>query len=179
MCTFESFMLKLGLYGNIFSASYNQYARLATDNTWFKSFWEYSQDLGIAVTLHPWYLLHPAQVGNESLTENFSLLGYAGNDICALNIIKHFKGVVHLSDILLCDSKTVDPAMLQFWPGQSRYVFPYQQPRQDDWKLWLQSIQDVTSAQHTLQAPLGWYLHPPHRLDIWTISTQTWVPFSH
>ena len=78
MRTFESFMLERGLYGNIFLADYSRFEGLSTYNTWFKSFWEYSRHLDINVRLHPKFLLHPARVGDKSLTEMFSSAGYKG-----------------------------------------------------------------------------------------------------
>ena len=60
-------MLEVGLYGNIFSADYSVFGVLATDNTWFKNFWELSQLLDIDVTLHNKYHLSPVQEGDRSL----------------------------------------------------------------------------------------------------------------
>ena len=72
MSTFETFMIEAGLYGNIFTKDYKKYGGAATDNTWYKNFWEYSCHLDIEVKFHDKFLLHPAQEGNRSLMELFS-----------------------------------------------------------------------------------------------------------
>ena len=60
MLTFESFILEVGLYGNIFLESYDKYGGLATNNTWYKGFWEYGRHLDAAVKFHTQFLLQPA-----------------------------------------------------------------------------------------------------------------------
>ena len=171
MSTFESFMLEVGLYGNIFSENYNEYGGLATDNTWYKNFWEYSRHLDIEVKFHAQFLLHPAREGDRSLTELFSCAGFVGRDLEALTIFRHFKCVVHLSDILCCDGKTVDPEMLEFTPGKSKYKFPYQKPRREDWELWKLALRHTTSSHYTLTSALGLFLQEPHQLGQWRISS--------
>ena len=132
MSTFETFMLEVGVYGNIFSQDYEQYGGLTTDNTWYKNFWQYCRHLNIEVRLHQKFMLAPAREGDRPLTELFSERGFAGRDLEALTVFRHFKCVVHLSDIMCCDGKTINPQILEFTPGASKYVFPYQRPRQDD-----------------------------------------------
>ena len=71
MLTFESFMLEVGLYSNIFLENYDEYGGLATDNTWYKNLWEYGCHLNIRVKFHAQFLLQPAREGDRSLTELF------------------------------------------------------------------------------------------------------------
>jgi hypothetical protein len=37
---YESFMVKVGLYGNTMDHDYNAYSILVTNNTWYKNVWE-------------------------------------------------------------------------------------------------------------------------------------------
>ena len=49
---YESFIVDIGLYGNVFSLEYDKWSHLATEGTWYKNFWEYSSTLGIEFRLH-------------------------------------------------------------------------------------------------------------------------------
>ena len=51
MSTFETFMLEVGLYGDIFTKDYQKYGGAATDKTWYKNFWEYSCHLDIEIKI--------------------------------------------------------------------------------------------------------------------------------
>jgi hypothetical protein len=37
---YESFLMDLGMYGNLLSCNYQRFSGLVTDNTWFKNIWE-------------------------------------------------------------------------------------------------------------------------------------------
>jgi len=124
MSTFETFMLEVGMYGNIFSCDYERYGPLTTDNTWYQNFWQYCHHLDVDFRLDPKFLLGPARVNDRPLTELFDEHGFRGLELESLTIFRHYKCVVHLSDILCCDGKTLDPRILEFTPGASKYVFP-------------------------------------------------------
>ena len=96
--------------------------------------------------------------------------GFTGPDLEALTIFRHFKCVVHLSDILCCDGKTVDASALTYSPGKSKYKFPYQQPRRSDWTLWKQTISQIAATHGARAVPLGRYLQKPHQTSQWYIS---------
>ena len=81
MLTFESFILDVGLYDNIFLESYDKYDGLATNDTWYKGFWEYRRHLDGAVKFHPKFLLQPAREGDRSLTEIFLSAGFVDHHL--------------------------------------------------------------------------------------------------
>jgi hypothetical protein len=50
MMGYESFLMDIGMYGNSLGYNYNQYSRLAMDNTWFKNVWELLRDFSVEAT---------------------------------------------------------------------------------------------------------------------------------
>ena len=170
MSTFETFMLEVGMYGNIFSCDYERFGPLTTDNTWYQNFWQYCHHLDVDFRLDPKFLLGPARMNDRPLTELFDEHGFRGLELESLTIFRHYKCVVHLSDILCCDGKTLDPRILEFTPGASKYVFPHQRPRQDDWRLWQRAVLLVTSSFRSTRPPLGRFLTEPHAHNQWWIS---------
>ena len=79
--------------------------------------------------------------------------------------------MVYLSDILCYEGKTVDPGILAFMPGKSKYFLPYQKPRPEDWELWKLALRCTTSSHYTLPSTLGLFLQEPHQLGQWRISS--------
>ena len=75
MLTFETFMLEVRLLGDIFKKDYQKYGGAATDNTWYKNFWEFSRHLDIEVKFHDKFLLHPAREGDQLLMDFFLTQG--------------------------------------------------------------------------------------------------------
>ena len=52
MChCYESFLMKVGLYGSVFLQSYQKLGILATKSTWFDNFWELAHQHGIRIEL--------------------------------------------------------------------------------------------------------------------------------
>ena len=50
-------------------------------------------------------------------------------------------------------------------------VFSIERPTRRDFELWRQALRDVTSAQYSLESPLGRYLTFPHNSDDWFATT--------
>ena len=106
---YEAFLVEVGLYGNLFSWDYNKMGGLATKGTWFQNTREMAALLGIRVELHDQYHLQPVREGDSSLMCLFYDAGFTGKQALeALNVVRRFKNVLHLSDLLLCDGKTID-----------------------------------------------------------------------
>ena len=45
---YESFVVDIGMYGNVFDLDYTMNSDLATNDTWFKNVWELLQEFGIS-----------------------------------------------------------------------------------------------------------------------------------
>jgi len=178
---YENFLIEVGLYGNIFSQDFSRYHFVATKDTWFRNFWELGQYLGVDVVLHEDAQLKPVREGDRSLIEVFSSLGYAGHTLIALNVMKNYHNVLHLSDLTCCDGRTIDGTVLSRERGHSaKHRFPYEKPRRSDFALWEEAVQAVSSATWTLPSTLGAYLREPHRPMAWRCNaTGTRVVMQH
>ena len=63
--------------------------------------------------------------GNRSLMEEFANIGFAHRKLKSLNTMRKYKQLIHLSDIVCCDGKTVDRNILAREPGlESSHGFP-------------------------------------------------------
>ncbi len=66
--------------------------------------------------------------------------------IVSLNIMRMHKKVIHTSNIVLCNGKTIKPEMLTNIPGQSgMHKFPTQRPTPLDLELWKSALQKISS----------------------------------
>jgi hypothetical protein len=104
---YESFLMDVGLYGNVFGYKYNHLSVLATDHTWFKNIWELLQEFKVDVSFGASAQLQPVRTGDRSLMSEFSKF-YSGCDLQNLNVFRQFKKVIHLSCIVLCDGHTIN-----------------------------------------------------------------------
>ncbi len=67
----------------------------------------------------------------------FVKAGYTKADLLSLNVMRMHKMVIHLSDIVRCDGKTIKPSMLSASAGMSdAHKFPLQRPMPTDMALW-------------------------------------------
>ncbi len=81
------------------------------------------------------------------------------------------KKVIHLSDIVLCNDKTIKPEMLLNLPGQSdTHKIPHQRPTPADLSLWRRALRKVSSEFHILMVLLQDYFSPPHDLPRWRLN---------
>jgi hypothetical protein len=79
------------------------------------------------------YQLKPVRKGDKSLMSEFMRIGYRHDNLLSLNIMRMYKKVIHLSDIVMCDGKTIMLEMLTDLPGQSNvHKFPTQKPTKAD-----------------------------------------------
>jgi hypothetical protein len=87
------------------------------------------------------------------------------------------KKVIHLSDIVLYDGKTIKLKMLLDLPGQSNtHKFPHQCPTPADLSLWKRALRKVSSEFHILMVPLQDYASPPHDLPWWMLNNDGLIP---
>ena len=165
---YESFVMDVGLYGNVFGYNYKHFSALATDHTWFKNLWELLQAFRVDASFGEGTRLHPVREGDRSLMSEFSRY-YSGRDLQELNIYRQFKKVIHLSCIVLSDGCTVDKDCLNLTEGRSdHHKFPLQRPSRAAQTLWAAAIRRISSDYFVIPATLGHYIRPPHRNHRWT-----------
>ncbi len=95
-------------------------------------------------------------------------VGYHGKDLFSLNIVHWFCNILHLSDISKCDGTTLgkftvsDQSELSSW-----YMFPQEEPRATDFRIWKDGVRCLCSGLTTLPTRLGFYICPPHLPVSW------------
>jgi hypothetical protein len=149
---------------------YKTHSMLATNNTWFKNVWELSHYFNIWLNFNGDLHLKPVRNGDKSLMSEFLQCGeFSHADIVSLNIIRMHKKVIHTSDIVLCNGKTIKPEMLTNIPGQSdMHKFPTQRPIPLDQELWKRALQKISSKYFVLTVQLQEYINKPHEMPLWT-----------
>jgi hypothetical protein len=141
MMGYESFMIEVGLYGNTMDYDFKAYSVLATNGTWYKNVWELVHYFKIRLVFQSEYRLGPVRRGDKSLMSEFVKAGYTKADLLSLNIVRMHKMVIHLSDIVRCDGKTIKPSMLSAAAGMlDAHKFPLQRPTPTDMALWTTAL---------------------------------------
>ena len=167
---YEALVIEVGAYGNTLSLPFAEYGALGTKNTWFRSLWESSQhfDVGIAISAN--CHLSPVRVNDRSLIECFREDGFEGESLSKLSRVLHFKRLVHLSDIVLCDGTTIDKTMLGRYRACSRYTFPKEKPTRTDFAFFDMAIKWISSPTLSLHHPLGDFISQGHLIRRWRSS---------
>ncbi len=95
---------------------------------------------------------------------------FSPTELVSLNIMRH-KKVIHKSDIMLCDGKTIKAGMLTDLPGRSDYhKFPTQRPTPADLSIWKTALCKLSSKFHVLTVKLQEYISPSHVLPRWLLN---------
>ena len=101
----------------------------------------------------------------------FVRAGYAKADLLSLNIVRMHKMVIHLSDIVRCDGKTIKQSILSASAGVSdAHKFPLQRPTPTDIVLWMTALRRISSEFYTLTLPLQEYISTKHSKPTWRLS---------
>jgi hypothetical protein len=87
---YKTFIMDIGMHGNPFSLNYELYSILATNGTWFKNVWELLHEFKTIATFSADNHIHPVQVGNQSLMQEFSRF-YGRRNLQTLNIYQQYK----------------------------------------------------------------------------------------
>jgi hypothetical protein len=76
-------------------------------------------------------------------------------DVLSLNILRMHKKVIHVSDIVLSDGKTIKPEMFSDLPGHSGiHKLPHQCPTPADLSIWKMALRKKSSEFHVLTVTL-------------------------
>jgi hypothetical protein len=141
MMGYESFMVKIGLYGNTMDHDYKAYSTLVMNNTWYKNIWELIHYFNIRLVFQSENRLGPVRGGDKALMPEFIRVGYKRADLLLLNIMQMHKMVIHLLDIVMCDGKTIKRSMLSASAGRSEvHKFPVQWHTLTDMNLWITAL---------------------------------------
>ena len=100
---YEAFQMEVGLFGDILAQDYIRYGCLATNGTWFANLWEYLSKYGVTLELDEQYHFKPVRVRDGSLMALFFQFPFDHRQVERFNRVRHFKGVVRVSNIISCD----------------------------------------------------------------------------
>ncbi len=113
----------------------------------------------------------PRTTGDNALMSEFIRVGYKQADLLSLNIVRMHKMVIHLSDIIMCDGKTIKRSMLLASAGHlEAYKFPVQQPTPMDMNIGMTALQMTSSKFNVLTLPLQEYISTTHSRPSWWLS---------
>ena len=114
------------------------------------------------------YHFKPVRVGDGSLMAMFFQFSFDHRQAERFNRVRHFKGVVRVSDIISCDVRTVEPFILDDTSANYlSYTFPYQKPTRGDFTFWKDCIRSMISASFTLPAALGIFISEGYLTRCW------------
>ncbi len=117
------------------------------------------------------YRLGPVRWGDKALMSEFIRVGYKRADFLLLNIVRMHKMVIHLSDIIMCDGKTIKRSMQTASAGHSEaHKFPVQRPTATDMNLWTTALWMMSSEFNVLTLPLQEYISKKHLRPSWRLS---------
>lgn len=87
----------------------------------------------------------------------------------AFNRVCKFHKVYFLSQLTLCDGKTIQPTFLMtVAPTQNTMHFPLEYPTPDDFTLWISTLRHLASSSLMLPFTLGHFLRLPYTTTHWT-----------
>ena len=100
--------LKHSSYGNPFKHPYEAFACLTTDGSWFKCLWELLDHYDVALELSSDFCLQPVRENDQTIVQAMYDAGFRGGQLQSIKVICHFLGLLHLSDLKVCDGYTLD-----------------------------------------------------------------------
>lgn len=130
-------------------------------------FWNYVSYFGFEVRFHDKYSLQPTCEHDCFLMEVFYKHHYKEKDLIRLSRVGKHKKVIKLSCIMLCDRRTINPAVLTTAEGLCPRKFSYEQPTHSDFCLWDDAICQISLPRLQLCCALGAFLHPAEQLIQW------------
>jgi hypothetical protein len=98
----------------------------------------------------------------------FFCLGYRSKELQALNIVRRFCNLLHVSDIAKCDGHTLNKFVISDCAEELvSHVFPREEPTLADVQAWNKGITRLCSSSISLIYIVGQYVHRPHLPHLW------------
>jgi hypothetical protein len=164
---YQVFQVEVGLHGNIFDYSFENYGDLATHG-FFRNMWQLLQLVGAQFrkcnTFDILLLWQEDRAAMEAIVDTGI---FSQRELVRMNRFCHHKKMHSIGDMTQCNGITVHPTMFLQEEGESYRAFPAQCPTTPDHGLWLCAIGSLTVSGHQLQHPLGVYTADPHHPDVW------------
>jgi hypothetical protein len=176
---YQIFQVKVGLHGNIFDYSFDNYGDLATHG-FFQNMWQLPRMFGVKFRIHDTFDIPLLCKDNHTIMDLVADTGiFSKSELVRLNRFQHHKKVYSIEDLTQCNGLKVDPVMFLREEGESMQDFSNQRPTAADHRLWLRAIGSLTVGGHKLRHPLGEYISDPHLPDIWVTSESQSEIYQH
>jgi hypothetical protein len=160
---YENLLIEVGLHGSPLQWKYSEYGHLATEATWFQNLWLLVSTYEVDTSFRDEDMVQGIRENDCSLIAEFYRIGYQGKQLTGLNIVRCFRNLLHVSDIVHCDGLTVDEfALSEDAEVSPKYTFPREQLTTSDFKLWKEALNCLCLGTTRLPYTLGRYLHHPH-----------------
>jgi hypothetical protein len=138
---YENFIVEVGLYGSPLQWNFDYYGILSTDATWFKNLWQLISLFGVDISFDESDTVTGIRNNDVSLMSEFYRIGYKGKQLESLNIVRRYRNLFHLSDISMCDGRSLDPFVVSDLAERSILLtFPRKEPTRSDFALWKAAI---------------------------------------
>ncbi len=169
---YDDFIMEVGLYGDPLSWEYINYGQLATQATWFSNLWQLCHTYQATVSINKsGRQITPICKNNRSIMSEFYRIGFRGNQLVGLNTVQKYKHFIHVSDMILCDGRTIDPFSLSDEQILSvQHVFSREEPTHANFSLRRSAISSLCEGTTGLPYALGPFVLPPHLEVYWYIN---------
>ena len=138
---YENFLIEVGLYGSPLKWSYSDYGHLSTQSTWFQNLWLLTHTYRVDISFRAEEMLQGIRENDRPLMAEFYRVGYRAKQLVALNVVRCYQNLLHVSDIVKCDGNTLDEFVLSDSIKTSvLYTFPREDPTTLDFKLWDEAV---------------------------------------
>jgi hypothetical protein len=135
---------------------------------WWKHLWQLCEFFGVDYMKRSRFDIPLLQEDDKTIMDALcDLRIYSAAQWIWLNRVRKFKGVHTIGDMVLCDGRTLDPAMLTRGASDSDRIFPVEKPMPADFGLWSEALHALTHQSLKLQSLLGPFVSSPHRSDTW------------
>ena len=163
---FELVQIETGLEGNFVTRDYSTLGCLASPS-WWKVIWQYCSQYGVTLELTN-TRIPPIRIGDVPIMECILRHDFCQDDVVSINIVRHFKQVYFLSDLVCCDGTSLLP---DIWKCDttvaSSYTFPRECPTAADFAVWNTAIDCIFGTTRCLTPRLGPFLRLPPRHTHW------------
>jgi hypothetical protein len=158
----EDMTLDTGLYGLLWDMPFPKYSKWVDKQSWIYSICEYNHQHNITIQCpHP--KINPSRVQDRSIMEYVSSFISNTSELRAINRVRQFHGIVHISDITSADGYFLNPEFLcsaEFDGRRNDYLWPTKHHvTSSDYTSWRRALEQLFPVNPLqLVNPLGTWI---------------------
>ena len=152
---YETFLVDVGLEGNIFTRNYSALEFMA-EHSWWKHTWRLCYTFDCELVIDSVYMPLRFRERDQVIMELFINSGlWSKRRLIIRNRVRRFKNIHFFSEILCSDRKTIDPRMLTNNKGHSSRDFLTERPTSSALALWRTVLRTLPLTLTLSSHPLG------------------------